>query len=199
MEDSLQCLVGDLLSEQGALFKSTEVAKAVQPKVDAGLLTLQDLQPLSLGQFASLPSLLPSARQGNSLPGRESGKLEERLRNLARDNAQLLLNKVWELPTHRVHSELCVKLPPAHSRLPREKPVREIPLPCILSSISHWMDALQIPKAKPLTKWEEYKKQKGFTTAKKKGKVWDEASQTWKARYGYNRAKSRPPAPLLLS
>ena len=53
---------------------------------------------------------------------------------------QILFNAIWELPTERVEEAVVAVLPPPTFNLPREKPV---------------------PKAKPLTKWEQYAKEKG--------------------------------------
>jgi regulator of ribosome biosynthesis len=51
-----------------------------------------------------------------------------------------LYNAIWELPTERVEEAVVACLPPPSFTLPREKPV---------------------PKPKPLTKWEQYAKEKG--------------------------------------
>lgn len=78
---------------------------------------------------------------------------DEYLRTLARDNAQLLINEIWKLPFERVDDVIITKLPKATYILPREKPA---------------------PKAKTLTKWESYAKEKGITKRKKTKLVWDE-------------------------
>lgn len=78
---------------------------------------------------------------------------ESFLTNLARDNVQLLINRLFQLPTARVDNDLFVSLPPPTTRLPRAKPV---------------------PKAKQLTKWEKYAKEKGITKRKKDKLEWDE-------------------------
>jgi regulator of ribosome biosynthesis len=57
------------------------------------------------------------------------------------------------LPTAKVDNEIVIKLPPGTTRLPRAKPV---------------------PKAKELTKWEKYAKEKGITKRKKANAEWDE-------------------------
>ncbi|XP_023210634.1 ribosome biogenesis regulatory protein homolog [Centruroides sculpturatus] len=84
--------------------------------------------------------------------------------SLARDNTQLLINKIWELPTERYEDAVVVKLPDPTTRLPREKP---------------------LPKPKPLTKWKEYAKKKGINKRKKEKLVWDETAKEWKPRWGY--------------
>ena len=62
------------------------------------------------------------------------------MQSLARDNTQLLINSIWCLPTHRVEEVVVAELPPPSTRLPREKP---------------------LPTPKPMTKWEQYAKEKG--------------------------------------
>jgi regulator of ribosome biosynthesis len=54
-----------------------------------------------------------------------------------------LFNAIWELPTERVEEAVVAVLPPPSFVLPREKPA---------------------PKPKPLTKWEQYAKEKGETS-----------------------------------
>ena len=62
------------------------------------------------------------------------------LKELARENTQLLINSVWGLPTERVEEVIVAKFPPPTYKLPREKP---------------------LPTPKVLTKWEKYAKDKG--------------------------------------
>lgn len=47
-----------------------------------------------------------------------------------------------------------------------------------------------IPKPKLLTKWEQFKKDKGLITRKKDKLVFDEASQEWRPAFGWKRANS---------
>lgn len=68
---------------------------------------------------------------------------------------QLLINKIWELPVERMDDAIVVKLPKSEYVLPRSR---------------------AIPKPKPLTKWQQFAKEKGIRT-KKKGRSklkWDE-------------------------
>ncbi|XP_076808178.1 ribosome biogenesis regulatory protein homolog [Clavelina lepadiformis] len=90
------------------------------------------------------------------------------LKSLARDNAQVLFNEIWKLPVERIQDSVIAKLPSPETTLPREKP---------------------IPKLRPPTKWEEYAKLKGIKNRKKGRMVWDDASKSWKPRWGYQRAK----------
>lgn len=47
--------------------------------------------------------------------------------------------------------------------------------------------AKPLPKARPPTKWEVFAKEKGITKRKKEKLVYDDITDTWKPRYGYNR------------
>jgi len=89
------------------------------------------------------------------------------LTELARDNTQLLINAIWQLPTERVEEVIVAKLPAPTTRLPREKP---------------------LPVPKPLTKWEKYAKEKGIVkTKRKEKKVWDEIVNEWVPQFGYKK------------
>ncbi|XP_046856169.1 ribosome biogenesis regulatory protein homolog [Xenia sp. Carnegie-2017] len=93
-------------------------------------------------------------------------KKDEILRDNARDNTQFLLNCIWKLPVEKCDNVVLVQLPEATTVLPREK---------------------QIPKPKPLTKWQEFAKKKGY---RKRGKmVWDASTKSWQPRWGFKRAK----------
>ena len=75
------------------------------------------------------------------------------MKKITQENVQLLFNKIWTLPFERVDDVVIAKLPKPNCVLPREKPV---------------------PKPKPMTKWQQYAKEKGFTKRKKTRLVWDE-------------------------
>ncbi|KAK7793653.1 hypothetical protein R5R35_006137 [Gryllus longicercus] len=94
---------------------------------------------------------------------------EEYLKNLARDNTQLLVNHIWELPITRKENEIVAKLPPPSFRLPREKPA---------------------PKPKPLTKWQQFALEKGIQKKKRPKVQWDETLQKWIPWWGYKRTKA---------
>ncbi|XP_066248822.1 ribosome biogenesis regulatory protein homolog [Euwallacea similis] len=89
--------------------------------------------------------------------------------NLARDNTQLLLNQLWELPTEKVEDAIMVKLPPPRTVLPRMKAV---------------------PKRKPLTKWQIFAQEKGITKKKKPKLTWDDQLKKWVPLYGFKRAQA---------
>lgn len=82
-----------------------------------------------------------------------SDNKEEYLAALTRDNTQLLVNAIWELPTERVDESIVAKLPEPTTVLPRlRKP----------------------PGPRPLTKWEKFAKEKGITKKKKDKKTYDD-------------------------
>ncbi|CAG9839647.1 unnamed protein product [Diabrotica balteata] len=94
---------------------------------------------------------------------------EDYLLKLARDNTQLLLNQIWDLPTERVEEAIVVKLPLQKTLLPRMKP---------------------IPKPRALTKWEQFAKAKGIQKKKKSKLSWDEQLKKWVPLYGFKRAQA---------
>ncbi|KAF7234934.1 hypothetical protein EYD10_18193 [Varanus komodoensis] len=117
------------------------------------------------------------AREGAAASEREAV-----LRALARDNVQLLVAQLWALPSERaegVAGPVVARLPESSTRLPREKP---------------------LPKARPLTKWEQFARLKGIRpTRKKRGTlVWDEEAKEWRRRWGYRRAGGDPSRDWLL-
>ncbi|EFN81820.1 ribosome biogenesis regulatory protein homolog [Harpegnathos saltator] len=119
-------------------------------ELDLGTLLVSDYNPLDEKALKSEPDYL---------------------KNLIRNDVQLLINKVWELPRERVDGVVVVKLPKPEYTLPR---------------------ARAIPKPKPLTKWQQFAKEKGIQT-KKKGKSklkWDEELKKWIPTYGYKRVKA---------
>ncbi|XP_071815159.1 ribosome biogenesis regulatory protein homolog [Apostichopus japonicus] len=88
----------------------------------------------------------------------------EFISSLARDNTQLLFNQIWKLPIHKVDDVVVAEIPDPQIRIPREKPV---------------------PKAKKLTKWQEYAELKGIQKRKRSRLVFDEETKEWVPRFGY--------------
>ncbi|KAI6227428.1 Ribosome biogenesis regulatory protein [Aphelenchoides fujianensis] len=92
---------------------------------------------------------------------------DEELLAISRDNVQLLFNSVFKLPRSVVEDATCAELPDQIFGLPREKPV---------------------PVQAPMTRWEKFARSKGIGAKNNRDKkVWDEETETWKPRYGYNR------------
>jgi len=154
MEETIETPVnvGELLAshseKESEASKSIEVFKEVEASIDNGNLLLVDNQPVDKATLKSNLSLF--------------------LNTLARDNAQLLFNSIWQLPIEKVDGNILAKLPDPTTLLPREKP---------------------IPKPKPPTKWEAYAAKKGIQNKKRGRMLWDEEAKAWKPRYGYKRTK----------
>lgn len=77
---------------------------------------------------------------------------EDYIAELTRDNVQLLVNSLWEIPTERVEECIVAKLPVPSFVLPRSK---------------------KCPQPKPMTKWEKFAQEKGIRKTKKDKKVFD--------------------------
>lgn len=101
-----------------------------------------------------------------------SVELESRLASLGRDNAQLLFNKIFELPTETLPHDMgkLALLPKGTTALPREKP---------------------IPKPAAPTKWEAFAKLKGIEKKKRGRMVYDEAAGVYAPRFGYKSIKQQ--------
>jgi len=125
---------------------STKVEKPIDCELDVGELLLSDPNALELYKM--------------------NDNREEYVKNIVRENVQLLVNKIFEIPIEVREDLVVVKLPKRIVRLPREKPC---------------------PKPKAPTRWEEYRLKKGLKVKKKEKLVWDEAQQKWLPRYGYKR------------
>ncbi|KAL5473238.1 hypothetical protein EMCRGX_G027695 [Ephydatia muelleri] len=138
--------VDALLAESKSKHKSTEVKKDVELQFDLGNLLATDLNIIDTAAFR--------------------GEKEGYLKTLMRDNVQLLINQIWQLPTVKTEDVVLAELPKGTTVLPREKP---------------------IPKPKAPTKWEQFAKTKGIKKVKKSRMVFDETTQTYKPRYGYKR------------
>ncbi|XP_038624928.1 ribosome biogenesis regulatory protein homolog [Tachyglossus aculeatus] len=124
--------------------------------------------PKELELEFDLGHLLATDRNCTAALKRRAGPgLEPGLRALARDNTQLLVNRLWRLPATRVEEAVVVRLPEPATRLPREKPP---------------------PKARPPTRWQQFARLKGIRARKRPGLVWDEARREWRRRWGYRRA-----------
>lgn len=91
---------------------------------------------------------------------------EEGLRSVSRDNVQCLINQLLSLPVKTSGDLTLINLPVPSSKLPREK---------------------SIPKAAPLTKWQQFAQRKNIMPKEKTGNlVFDEQSQSWKKKWGFN-------------
>ncbi|XP_069635555.1 ribosome biogenesis regulatory protein homolog [Haliaeetus albicilla] len=137
--------------------RSVTVEKELELEFDLGNLLAVDRNPP------------PAAGLRGAGPRREA-----LLRALARDNAQLLVARLWELPAERAGGAggpLVARLPEPAFRLPREKPP---------------------PRPRPPTRWEQFARLKGIRRRKRTSLVWDEQAKEWRRRWGYRRAGGDP-------
>lgn len=95
-------------------------------------------------------------------------ELEPSLAQIARDGAQSLINQLLATCALKSTSDgVLLSLPPASTRLPREKPV---------------------PEPKPPTRWERFAAKKGIkpkTREQRRNLTFDEQSGEWKRKWGY--------------
>ncbi|XP_022144805.1 ribosome biogenesis regulatory protein homolog [Momordica charantia] len=89
---------------------------------------------------------------------------------------QAIANELFILPSTEDRDGPLVRLPPPKTRLPREK---------------------HLPKPKPPTKWELFAKKRGIKNRKKDKIAYDEQTQTWKRRHGYDRANDEENIPII--
>jgi len=87
---------------------------------------------------------------------------EKYLTNETRNNVQLLINKLFELPMKNEDGYMYVDLPEPRYNLPREKP---------------------LPTPKPLTKWQKFAIEKGIKKTPKPKATWDEILQVLTTYY----------------
>ncbi|KAL1464362.1 hypothetical protein WDU94_004014 [Cyamophila willieti] len=141
-------LVDHVLQEvarRNELFKPTTVNKLLDLEIDTGTLLALDKNDINLAQL----------RQDK----------DKYLKELTRDNVQLLVNNIWELPTERKDEDIVATLPDPTYILPREKPVPKV----------------------TMTKWEEFSLEKGIIKTKKIKKKWDDVLKEWVPTYGFKR------------
>ncbi|CAB9502805.1 biogenesis regulatory protein homolog [Seminavis robusta] len=98
---------------------------------------------------------------------------EEYLLQKATEGCTQLIHALWQLPTERSDAGPMVHLPTYD----------KIPIPRVLPP----------PPPKAETKWEKFAKERGIPLNKEKRsrKVWDEATDTWKFRHGYDKANAK--------
>jgi regulator of ribosome biosynthesis len=89
---------------------------------------------------------------------------------------QEIANKLFNFPSTETNDGPIVQLPPPTTKLPREK---------------------HIPRPKPPTKWEEFALKKGIQKRKKEKVVWDEQTNQFKRRHGYDRVNDDNDVPII--
>ncbi|KAI9497005.1 ribosome biogenesis regulatory protein-domain-containing protein [Zychaea mexicana] len=138
--------VTEILDAHKAQFKPITVEKLVPLDYDVNLLSSFDTNAFDEKRLAN------------------KNKREEYLKELTRDNTQLIINEIFKLPVQSGDNGVLAKLPVRSSTLPREKP---------------------LPKDKPLTRWEKFAKVKGIQNRKRERMVYDEEKEKYVPRWGY--------------
>jgi len=137
------------VAHQDEEYKSILVDKPIELEIDLGNMLAIDNNQMEIDKLIN------------------SDHRDKYLKEVARDNTQVLINAIWNLPTQRVEEVVVAKFPPPTFKLPREKPV---------------------PKPKEPTKWEKYAKEKGIVNKKKKDRlVWDDVLSKWVPQFGYKK------------
>lgn len=142
---STEAIYKEYLGSKNKTYKSITVEKLIGVKYDLGNLMCDDPNDLDEDKL-------------------KSSQKDTYLKNLTRDNTQLLINKIWELPTDKVDMTVVVKLPEGITRLPREKP---------------------LPNKKAQTKWEKFAETKSIKNKKKGRMVWDDELRKYVPKWGY--------------
>ena len=93
----------------------------------------------------------------------------------ARDSVQLIVGRLFSLPSEPADHGRLADLPAPTTVLPREKP---------------------IPKPKPPTRWEQFAKEKGIQKKKKDRMVYDDATKEWRPQWGKSRVPRSPACAL---
>lgn len=94
---------------------------------------------------------------------------DDYIKDLTRDNVQLIVNELWELPVERVEETVVAKLPAPKLILPRSR---------------------KVPTAPLQTKWQKFAQDKGIVKKKKDKKVYDNVLESWVPTYGFKRAQA---------
>lgn len=91
------------------------------------------------------------------------------LEDTTRDNVQLLVNQLFQLPTEKDEEGIFAELPGLEAwHMPREK---------------------HVPKQKAMTRWEKFAQEKGIQKKKRGRMVWNEQVKDWVPRWGFGSTK----------
>lgn len=102
---------------------------------------------------------------------------ESTLQQQSRHNVQLLFQQLYNLPKADLPGiDRYVQLPKPTVTLPREKP---------------------IPKPKELSRWEKFRRKSGIRKRKRSKMEWDEDTQSWKRRWGKDKANDLMNTPVV--
>ncbi len=91
-------------------------------------------------------------------------------------SVQALVTKLFNLPAEPITGGRLAVLPAPATQLPRAAP---------------------LPKAKPLTKWQQFAAKKGIVKQKRSKLTFDETAGEWRRRFGYKRANDDNDIPII--
>ncbi|KAH9833669.1 ribosome biogenesis regulatory protein-domain-containing protein [Rhodofomes roseus] len=129
--------VSDILAAQAAKQKAVTVEKEIPLEVDAGFLTVTDLNPIDAESY--------------------NEDVEDYLKATARDGVQALVSALFSLPTTSSPDGPLAKLPPPTTQLPRAKP---LPKPKPPTKWEQFAKAKGIQKKRKEKKvWDEEKQE----------------------------------------
>jgi regulator of ribosome biosynthesis len=116
-------LVKDILKrdvdEQDRILKSTEVIKPCPVDIDLGNLLVWDPNVIDQQAYKYVRTYIENFVYNCLF--RENR--DEYIKNTMRDNMQLLVNALWQVPIERHDNAIVAILPDAKTIVPREKPV----------------------------------------------------------------------------
>ncbi|KAF2077622.1 hypothetical protein CYY_001085 [Polysphondylium violaceum] len=92
---------------------------------------------------------------------------KEYIDNLATENVQLLVSRLFQLPLKTIDEGTLALLPKCTTPIPRER---------------------ALPESKPKTRWEAFAEIKGIKKKKKSRMEWDKKEEEFRPTYGYKRA-----------
>lgn len=105
----------------------------------------------------------------------------EAIKSNMRDAAQAFVNRIWKLPSKESDDKTTIlaELPEFYAKPKHQLTIEEENL--VKSKLPR---AKPIPKAKPLTRWQKFAKEKGIKKTKRSRLVWDDQKKDWVPRHG---------------
>ena len=141
------------------------------------MLDEQNLEISNMAETIVLRSAIPDKEDNLSYNLRDMAAFDltafdpkhDDLHKFSRDNVQLLLNRVFQLPLSTDNKTGPMVILPAASE-------NAVTLP----------RAMSLPKANVATRWEKFSADRGISKKKRSRMVWDETSKDWVPRWGSN-------------
>ena len=111
------------VDEQDRVLKSTEVIRPAPVEIDLGNLLLWDPNVIDQQAYKYERCSIITSIQFFCCCCSFREDREEYIKNTMRDNMQLLVNALWQVPIERHDNAIVAKLPEPKTIVPREKPV----------------------------------------------------------------------------